>query len=429
MFGASILVATVCSLSYPVAVQLADSEEEAHGLFWLTAISSAIIVTPLVLLSAQVVTTETHGIEVLLLWGAGAILAVVTNLWTALRSLVSRHERFNEVSASAVVDSGAQATSQIALGFSSLGGLGLTFGYVFGKLVSTITLVVYGRRHLRRAKNLWGVAGKWRRQSLLLTPTTLLNQASVTAIGPIVVTLFGTDLAGQFSLAMRMLAVPSALLGQSVAIVLFPKIARMTREGIETASSIESVATVLSLVAIPVFSVTLLLGPELFSLMFGSEWRDAGVAAAALSPWLAASLVASPLSSVLTVHQRLERLLFLGVIEAALRMGALGLGSTVDNWQLGLGLYSGAGLVIAFFGLSWVLGLSGTNIRKWLSTWSVHQGVILGMIAALACSRFVGLAEHQSLYTAMSVIVVALVFVTAGRDLRFVMRSVQSRNN
>jgi O-antigen/teichoic acid export membrane protein len=224
---------------------------------------------------------------------------------------------------------------------------------------------------------------------------------------------------------MRMLAVPSVLLGQSVAIVLFPKIARMTREGIETASSIKTVATVLSLVAIPVFSVPLLLGPEIFSLMFGSEWRDAGVAASALSPWLAASLIASPLSSVLTVHQRLERLLFLGVIEASLRIGAFSVGSWANNWRLGLGLYSAAGLVIAFFGLSWVLGLSGTNIRNWLLTWTIQQGLMLGVIAALACSRFVGFANHQLPYLAVSSTILMIVFVTAVWNLRSVLRSVQ----
>ncbi len=117
VFGASILVATVCSLSYPVAVQLASAEEEANGLFWLTAISSAAIVAPLILVIAQLVTTGTQGAEVIFLWGAGAILAVVTNLWTALRALASRHEQFNQVSVGGVVDSGAQATSQIALGF------------------------------------------------------------------------------------------------------------------------------------------------------------------------------------------------------------------------------------------------------------------------------------------------------------------------
>ncbi len=268
------------------------------------------------------------------LWVIGAATAVFISVWVGLRAFASREDMFASVSRSGVADSSSQAVGQVALGQVSLGAQGLAAGYLAGKVAAVVVLLWSVRKRILAPDRPWAAGRRWIRYTIWLTPTSVLNQASVTAVSPAIAALFGAGFAGQFALAARMLAVPSVLLGQAISTVFFPKIARMRRAGQPTADAVASVASVLTSVAWPTFAVTFLLGPELFTFVFGTDWREAGIAAAILSPWLAMNLVSSPISSVIMISDRLGQLLALGVFEATLRFSTLALGVTVDSWRV-----------------------------------------------------------------------------------------------
>jgi O-antigen/teichoic acid export membrane protein len=386
MLGIAALLATLCSLSYPIAIPSARTRQEASDLLWLTFLGG-VCITPLATVLAAVLVSRISTAPVSgALWVAGAATTLLLSVWGGLRAIASREDLFRSVSVSGVGDSGMQAGGQIALGQLSWGPLGLAGGYLAGKAVAVLSLLWVTRKHIAAPHRLWAAARDWIRYTLLLTPTVMLNQASVTAVSAFVAALFGAELAGQFALAARMLAVPSVLLGQAIATVFYPKIARMTREGRSTTNAVASVATVLSSVAWPIFGITLLLGPELFTLIFGAEWSEAGATAAILSPWLALNLVSSPISSVIMVRDRLGPLLALGVLEASMRFGALALGAAFDRWHLSLMLYSATGVAISLYVIAWVLHLSGGSLIAWLRSWSKARWgllVAMGSLAAL----------------------------------------------
>ena len=399
MLGIASLLATLCSLSYPFAIPSAQTRQEASDLLWMTFLAGVVIVPLAAGVSAALASSIGSAPISGDLWAACAATALLITVWGGLRAFASREDLFGPVAMSGVADSGSQALGQVAFGQLSWGSLGLAGGYLAGK-AAAVAVLLWGTRKRIRAPHLpLTAAREWIRYTLWLTPTVLLGQASVTAVSPFVAALFGAGLAGQFALAARMLAVPSVLLGQAISTVFFPKIARMRREGQPTAGPVVSVASALMSVSWPVFGVTFLLGPELFTLVFGAGWREAGVAASILSPWLALNLVSSPISSVMMVSDRLRPMLALGLSEALMRFGSLALGATVDSWRLALVLYSAAGVALSVVAIAWVLRLSGGSIIVWLRSWPKSHWGVLAAIAVLAAFKphiptvpFVGLS-------------------------------------
>lgn len=419
MLGIATLLATLCALSYPVAIPLAKTGREASDLFWMT-FSAGLVISPLatalvyLLTSSGSATPLSRG-----LWITSAITALAIAVWGGLRAIASRADLFRSVAASGVGDSGVQASGQIVLGQLAWGAPGLAGGYLAGKTAAIVVLIWGARRHLQAPHRPLAEAGRWIRYTVLVTPTTLLNQASVTAVSPWIAGLYGPALAGQFALAARMLAVPSVLVGQAIATVFFPKIARMTREGSPTLPAVLAVASALSSVAWPVFGATFLLGPELFSLAFGSEWREAGVAAAILSPWLALNLISSPISSVATVRDRLGQLLALGVLEASLRFGSLATGAAFNNWRLSLAMYAAVGAAISVYTLAWVLRLSQGSIMSWLASWPRSTWALLMALGTLAGLKHV---IPMDLFVALSCLACFAGAIIGGRQLQTLLR-------
>lgn len=387
IMGLSTLLATLCALSYPVAIPLANARKEASELVWLTILASLVIAPLGGVASGWFLRQQDSDLHQLTSQVLVAATAVLLATWGALRAFASREDQFRTVAVSGILDSSSQAGTQLGLGHTPAGSAGLATGYLAGKLAAVGYLFWGTRRHLHKPHRPWRSARTWVRYSLWSTPATLLNQSSVTAIGPFVASLYGAGIAGQFSLATRMLAIPSALIGQAIATVLFPKIARMTREGKSTLLAVQSVASALASIAWPVFSVTALLGPELFAFVFGAPWREAGTAASILSPWLALSLVSSPISSVATVHERLRPLLALGLLEASLRFGALALGYVNADWHLSLAAYSAAGCAISLYTVGWAMRLSGGSLTGWLRSWPLSHWLFIAAVIALAALK------------------------------------------
>jgi O-antigen/teichoic acid export membrane protein len=197
---------------------------------------------------------------------------------------------------------------------------------------------------------------------------SLLNTISVGAISLLVALLYGTVLAGLFALALRMLALPAALVGQAVRTVFYPKTAEVERNGGSLIQLTETATSVLVFASVPVFGSVLLFGPEMFALAFGAEWRQAGVVSAILAPWLATSFISSPLSGLMTVKDQLGQLFYLSLLETTLRLSSLAAGYLMGEPMVGIACYSAAGTIISLYYIGWSLRLSGSSGITWTRT-------------------------------------------------------------
>ncbi|PSK65254.1 hypothetical protein B0E53_02794 [Micromonospora sp. MH33] len=365
----ALIVATAATLRLEMAVPLAEDEREAVVLTATAVIASVLVaVAMLAVLVIHLVVTGHRWSA----FGAGAgvwlVPAMVATLGTsaAARMLQSRRERFAAVSGATVLGAAVQGVGQLVAAPLGAGATGLTGGYVAGRAWYSVALLRRsGVLGVRSASEWWSATVKWRRFALLTSPPALLNMISVGAVAPVVAVCYGVTLSGLFAFATRLLTLPAALIGQAVGSVFFPKIAALERDGGDVRLAVERVTTGLVFLSVPTFGFVLLLGPELYVLAFGAEWRNAGSISALLAPWLAASFVSSPLSTLMTVKDRLRSLLLLSGLETALRLGSLASGLLIGSAMVGIGAYSFSGLAISIGYVGWSLRLAGSSLRSW----------------------------------------------------------------
>ncbi|WP_284302722.1 lipopolysaccharide biosynthesis protein [Mobilicoccus caccae] len=381
------ILAVLATLRYETAIPLAATDEEAGALARLCLITST--VTSLVVMTL-LWASATSGAELiatpgawwgvpLLLWGTAAFAAV--------RMFAGRAGAFGRVGRAGVVASVGQVGVQVGLGVAGVSS-GLIAGQGVGRVLNAAWIGAGGA--LRSGGSLRQVVTRWKRMPLLNTVPALLNVISVGAVAPLVARWFGVALAGQFGFATRLLAAPAVLLGQAVSQVMFPRLARLERTSGEAGAQLRRATEALTLVSLPVFSVVWLLGPEAFAVVFGEQWREAGLLAAIMAPWLAANFVSSPLSTYATVRDQLGRILLISVVEATVRLAGLYAGVSAGSAIVGIALYSLAGLGICVAFTGWVLALGGVGRRGLLRDLAVPLVIAAAAAAVSVGTRWAG---------------------------------------
>jgi len=200
--------------------------------------------------------------------------------------------------------------TQIGLGYLATGPLGLIIGQIIGQSAGITTL---GRAFHRNEGRLWrAIRLRSMAQAVARFPNlptfsamaALLNSGGQLAPTLLVAALHGAEVAGWFALAQRILTTP-IFLSVAASRVYLSEAARLARA---KSSGIEALfmATTWRLLGFGVFSLGIIVaaGPQLFALVFGSAWTEAGRFAQVLAFMSLGQLVANPIAQTLVVIER-----------------------------------------------------------------------------------------------------------------------------
>lgn len=316
LFNAFLAVAAVAaSLQYDVAIVSAPSQKEASQL----AILSTVLTLPMSVAGGLLLYLMIHfslvGFGVLPAYAAGLMVPTIlfAGLFSILRYWSLRDERFNAVSRALIFQNGGRSVSQVALGAIGLHSFGLLFGEVIGR----------GIGMSRMMRSAWPVVRKYglsvhdaaialrsnRQFPLYSTPSSLLNVLGTSLPLPLLVTLYGADVGGYYSLVWRVLAVPVVLIGTSMADAFHSRAALYAREDPKRLLRFfhNTTMALLAMGIVPALTV-FVFGEPIFLFVFGIKWRLSGIIASIVAPWFLTSFIVSPLSRLVYVlhGQRLK---------------------------------------------------------------------------------------------------------------------------
>lgn len=306
-----------------------------------------------------------------------------------------RESGFRRMGAARITLSAGTLVGQVGLALAGWKTAGLALGDGLGRWLSVLPFLLRRgrvaadqefattvmnrpdwRESLRETKNL---ALRFRRFPLLLTPAVICGLLVNALPALILPALYGAAFAGQFGLANRMILLPMMILSQAVTHVYVSDVSRMIRERdpalpgfVRTAA--RQLAIVGAALAIPVAA----LGPFLFPVLFGEQWRLAGMIAPLLAVSGFAQFVGGPVNQVLVSLQQESRKLALHVAGVA-AVACVFAGSA---W-LRLSPMQATGLyVVAILGLQgWAVRQSLTASRDRAGTWA---GTVCATETALA---------------------------------------------
>ncbi len=304
------MASTAASLKYELAIVSATRERDAAQL----TILSMLFAVPLSALSGLLlygaIARSILGYSTVPLYAPILMVLAVFCMaaFAALRYWCVREQSFGIVSRAVVLQYGARAATQTILGLASVGTPGLFVGELLGRTVGINSMFRRAwpklRCHLHAGakRDLFLLLKRNLKFPLLSLPSSMIDSATIYLTVPLIVWLFGTTTGGHFSLVQKVIALPSALIGSSVADAFHSRIALYARENPKRIRQF-FLRTALGLFAASILpSVILLLwGRPLFVLVFGRGWEIAGSMAVAVVPWFVAQLVVSPLSRAVFV--------------------------------------------------------------------------------------------------------------------------------
>lgn len=243
-----------------------------------------------------------------------------------------RDKKFGVIAKTSIAQTASMLTVQ--LGGYALGSLALLLGHSVGQAAGTSNLA---RSALKEPvfktcslKEMRSMAVRYKQFPIYSTWTALFNTASLQLAPLIFIALFGASVAGLYALTLRVLTLPTSLIGNAIGSVFLSTAPQAHREG-TLAELVKSLHAKLSLAGAAPLVVLLFFGPDLFALVFGEQWRQAGVYSQWMAPWIYLQFQWSPLSMLASVLELQRAALISQLLTFISRFGVL-----VAAWQFSL---------------------------------------------------------------------------------------------
>ena len=207
---------------------------------------------------------------------------------------------------------------------------------------------------------------RYRRFPLIDSGSALLNTASWQLPAFLLAAFFSPVVVGFYSLSFMVLQLPMSLIGSSIAQVFFQRAAEARSDG-TLSHLVENVFRLLIMIGIfPILTVTII-GPDLFAVVFGENWTEAGVYAQILSVWAFVWFISSPLSTIWAVLEKQTFGMRVTTLNFVTRVASLVLGGMSGSPVVALSLFAGSGvLVYGYLNVKMMLfsGVRLIDVRK-----------------------------------------------------------------
>ncbi|MDD0852541.1 oligosaccharide flippase family protein [Halobacteriovorax sp. GB3] len=213
-----------------------------------------------------------------------------------INSLFTRTKNFKGNSKNRVFESILGSLANIGLGYNGLASLGLILGNIVAQFSFNGLSLLSLKRNIRildffQTKIDKLTLSEYKSFPLLNSPILLTDLFLITAMSFSLSNLFGTYTLGLFAFTLKIIQTPLTLVSTSIGQVFFKRIADEVNQNGEYGLFFRKVFSQLLILSIVSIFALKIMGPNLFAIIFGESWREAGVYAGLISPFLFANFI------------------------------------------------------------------------------------------------------------------------------------------
>lgn len=321
------VIGTVITGKYELAIMLPKTDREA-----LSLVKLSILISFIISLILFVIVVFFHNHITLLLGNTKIdkwlflvpVSVFLIGVFTTLNVYNNRLKNYKIMSKSLIIKSSGMTFFQIGFGFIKLISGGLIIGqfisYLFGNSVLAKPI-------LKRKKTIKSISNTEMKNSAkkyinflkFSTPGILLNSLSLNVNSFLITSLFSTAILGFYSMANKILGLPSALFGANISTIYFQKLSEVRHDYIRSKEVYSSVLKKLLLISLPIFILLFCIIKPLFTFVFGEDWYISGEIARVLVPMFFIRFVSSALSPTIEVYEKQ----FFSIIINAVLLGSI----------------------------------------------------------------------------------------------------------
>jgi len=400
------IIAIVICLRYEFAIILPEDDEDAAnlvGVCVVIAFGISLLVSLFLLILGRPLVNLLKAPNIYPFLWLIPIGLIIQGFFQALNYWNTRTKHYGRLSIARVAASATTSALPIFLGFIGRATAAtLVFSYVAGALVFASVLGVqvlresggFFYRFIQRSRMMVNLK-RYRKFPLVDSWGSFINTLSWQLPSLMLLYFFSETVVGYYSLSNRLILLPLTLLGNSIAQVFYQRSAELRSNPENLSKSVQLVFHRLAAIGLFPAVILAIAGPQLFSIVFGANWVEAGRYTQILSPWMFILFISTPLGNLFATLERQELSLVVNSIILATRFASLAIGGLTHNIYLTLVIWSVSG-VLVYGGLAmWLLKLTqvpwGSAFRsllQFLSYASLPALVLLGIMKFLSPQAF-----------------------------------------
>ncbi len=341
---------------------------------------------------------------------------LASGFFLAFSSWLSRAKQFGQLSVATVMSSTSVQAFQLGcglLGYTS--GRAIIGAHILGQIISSVFL---GMKIFRQdfksfsrnisVKSMRQGIVRYKKFPLIDVWGALLNTISWQIPPLMLAAFFSPTIVGLYAMGNAVIRAPLNIVGGSIAKVFYQKASDAKNNG-NISSITERVLS--RLVAYGLFPILMLslVGEDLFRVVFGERWAEAGVYTQILAPWMFFTFISSPLSTLFSIFERQGSALIIQISIFITRVGSLYIGSVLGNVYIALLLFSLSGVIIYGIFCIWNMMLAHVPL-------SVVFGILIKYFiyflpAGVIVTIFQVIESSSIIISVSSVILVSLYFL------------------
>lgn len=350
------LILVISALRYEQAIMLPDDERDAAS----------------ILLLSLIILCCTSGLSLPIFMCGGNIIATILNsplisayliivpigvfcqgLYIIFRMWGVREKQFGVQAITQATQSGTASCLKFGLGtIFSPGAWGLLIGQYIGEIIGTLYLLYnilrFDLKRIRLGASLQRikhVASRYKKFPLFDSSSAFLEKLSTILPVYLLTLFFSTTVTGYYSLGYHMLQLPIGLIAMSIRYVFFQHAVEARNAG-NLNTILQDIVTCLVLIATLPFLTLIFIGNDLFSIVFGSAWSEAGVYVQILAIWSLFWFITSALQVMIPVLEIQKFGLKFNLLNFGVQLMVLCIGGVLANIYLTLGLMAISGTLI-----------------------------------------------------------------------------------
>lgn len=386
------IISVVICLRYEFAIVLPEDDEDAANLVSLCiliALSISLLAGLFLLILGRPLVNLLKAPNLYPFLWLIPIYLMIQGFFQAMNYWNTRIKRFGRLSIARV--SASLTTSALPIFLGLIGhatATSLIVSYVIGTFVYACVLgtqvlkesAALFYRFIQRARMLVNLK-RYRKFPLVDSWATFINNLSWQLPSLMLLYFFSESVVGYYSLSNRLILLPLTLLGNSIAQVFYQRSTELRSNPVNLSNSVQQVFHRLTAIGLFPALILAIAGPQLFSIVFGPNWVEAGRYAQILSPWMFVLFISTPLGNLFATLERQELSLIVNSIILVSRFASLAIGGLTHNIYLTLVIWSITG-VLVYGGLAfWLLKLT---LVPWKSAIkSLMQFLLYASIPAL----------------------------------------------
>ena len=279
------IFATVAAGRYELAVMLPEQDEDSMNIVALSiaiAACTSLTLLPFVLY---------YNVQIAQLIGAAEISnwlnliplqVILTSAYQSLNYWSNRKKQYKRLAMSRILQSASMLLFSIGLGLTNLGLAGLIIAYVLAQSMATGLLALQILHEEIQFVNLISITNiKKQAVKYINFPRDLTVSHFIGIVHQQIPTflisrLFGANSLGFFAIANRFINLPSTLIAEAIGEVFRREATEHYNRDGRFDSILKATVSKTFLIALPIYLILFLFSPQIFSLVFGKQWQEAG---------------------------------------------------------------------------------------------------------------------------------------------------------